>query len=638
MPRSLVGRFALLFGGFLLLVFLSGFSTFHLTTIQRQDALVMNLAGRQRMLVQTMVRRALAQAVKPSEINAQALEEAFRTFNATLAALRSGGQAPYLPGSIATIPVPSDSETTARLDEVARLWDGFRAQVQALIASKPGEPEFFQALGEIDRLSGPLLAATDAAVRSFERTATRRVERLRWLQGAFILTALGLLAGGSWWTYRKVVGPLHRLEQIAHRIGHGDFASPVPYVGIGEINRLAKSLETMRQQLKIAHDDLESRVSARARELEAIYEVGQDMVSRLEVGQILDSVVRKARMLLGGEAAALCLVDESGGTLHLAAFSGPKEVLKGNHTRVGNGLSHNMVLGQKAVFHCTNCEETCCALIAMPFAHNHLAAPLRIRGELLGALCVITSETHHIPPEGSRLLGMLADAAAIALNNARLYQQGKELAALEEREYIAREMHDSLAQTLSYLHLQVDAALEELTQGTDVRDRLMRVRETLLRVAQDVRAIITTLHTRTVFPRSLGESLRQVLSQTIQGFPIDGAAKLEIVEDWTVPPETATEVQRIVQEAVTNACRYARAHHVAVRLYQEEGMGVVCVEDDGIGFDPQRLPDDGRPHFGLSIMQARAARIGGQLMIHSAPGRGTRVLLRWPLRSGTENT
>jgi len=233
------------------------------------------------------------------------------------------------------------------------------------------------------------------------------------------------------------------------------------------------------------------------------------------------------------------------------------------------------------------------------------------------------------------LLRLLADSAAIALNNARLYQQAKELAALEERERIAGEMHDRLVQTLSYLHLQVDQALEELSQGDVPRARLARVRDTLAQVVQDVREAITTLHVTAPSPRMLGEILRQVVGETLRESSRDGAVELEVVEDWPVGHETSIHVQRIVQEALVNAFRHARAHQVVVRVYREGAAGVVCVEDDGIGFDPLRPPGNARPHFGLSIMKARAARIGGDLFIHSAPGQGTRITLRCPVKGGT---
>jgi len=633
---SLARRFTLLLGVSVLLVTLSGLFTLHLATIQRQDALTVNLAGRQRMLVQAIVRKALAQAVAPSDSNLQALRDAFDTFRATLLALRYGGPAPYADGREVVIPVPSDAETVAQLERVISLWRRFGAQVQALTSSRPGEPEFSRALGEIDRLSAPLSSATDAAVRSFERVATRRVDRLRWFQAMFILSAMALLAEGSWWVYHQVVDPLRRLEEVAHRIGHGDLDAPLPPMGVGEIERLSRRLEIMRKQLKSARDDLEARIAARTRELEAIHEIGQGLVSRLEVEHILNSVVGVAKTFLRTEVAALCLLDDACRYVRLGAFSGPSGILRTPQVPIEKSFTKYLIQGHKsAVFHCADCKPECCSLLTIPFPHDHLAVPVQVEGRILGALCVAGTDGRHIPPEETRLLRLLADSAAIALNNARLYQQAKELAALEERERIAGEMHDRLVQTLSYLHLQVDQALEELSQGDVPRARLARVRDTLAQVVQDVREAITTLHVTAPSPRMLGEILRQVVGETLRESSRDGAVELEVVEDWPVGHETSIHVQRIVQEALVNAFRHARAHQVVVRVYREGAAGVVCVEDDGIGFDPLRPPDNARPHFGLSIMKARAARIGGDLFIHSAPGQGTRITLRCPVKGGT---
>ncbi|MCZ7574540.1 MAG: HAMP domain-containing protein [Ardenticatenaceae bacterium] len=632
MLRSLVSRFAFLFAGYLLLVVLSGLLMLHLTEAQRRDALTINLAGRQRVLVQTLVRGALVQAQEPTEANRRSLAEALTAFDATLTALRFGGRAPYLPGSTVEVAPPSNPETIARLDEVIRQWAGFRPHVENLLAAQPGEESFTRAMAELGARSDALLDAADAAVRSFERVATERVERLRRLQEAFVLLALGLLVGGSWWTYRSVVRPLRRLEEMAHRIGHGDLVSPVPALGVGEIGRLAGSLEAMRIQLRATHADLEAQVRARTQELEAVNEIAQDLVSRLEVEQILDSVVKKARSLLGGEVAALCLLDQPSAALHLAAVSGASWAAIGDQMPAGQGLSQGVVHCQPAVSHCPACSEECCPLLAVPFAHNHLAVPVCVEGQLQGALCLAAAESQHVRPDGTLLLRKLADAAAVALNNARLYRQAEGVGALEERERIAAEMHDGLAQTLSYLHLQVDQALEELAEGADAGDRLVRVRDTLERAIEDARATIDTLHSPLVPPRPLSELVRRAVGQATRGTSLDGTVQMEVVEDWVVRPETAGQVQRIVQEAVTNASHHGRAHRVIIRLYQEGDEGVVFLEDDGIGFDPSRRPSNGRPHFGLSIMQARATRIGGHLSIQSAPGRGTRIALRWPLK------
>lgn len=637
MPRSLVSRFVLLFAGFLLLVVLSGLLTLHLTEAQRRDALTINLAGRQRMLVQTLVRGALVQAQEPTEANRQALAETMASFDTTLTALRFGGPAPYLPGRTVVVPPPSDAETIARLDEVIRQWSGFRPYVETLLVATPGDPVFTQALAELNERSDPLLAAADAAVRSFEQVATERVERLRRMQEAFVLLALALLVGGFWMIYCQVVQPLRRLEQTAYRIGHGDLVSPVPPLGIGEIGRLASSLETMRGQLAATHADLEAQVRARTQELEAIYEIAQDLVSRLEVEQILDSVVKKTRTLLGGEVAALCLFEESGAALRLAAVSGVSDAHIGDQMPAGQGLSHDVLLYQLAATYCTaGYSEKCCPLLAVPFAHSHLAVPVTVDGRLQGALCIATAAPHHIEPDGTELLRKLADAAAVALNNARLYQQAEGVGALEERERIAAEMHDGLAQTLSYLHLQVDQALEELAQGVDAQDRLARVRDTLGKAIEDVRATIETLHGALAPPRPLSELVRRAVGQATRGTALDGVVQVEVVEDWVVRPETAAQVQRIIQEAVTNACRHSRARRVGVRQSREGDEGLITLEDDGIGFDPARRPGNGRLHFGLSIMQARAARIGGQLGIVSAPGCGTRITLRWPLKGSAQ--
>jgi signal transduction histidine kinase len=106
------------------------------------------------------------------------------------------------------------------------------------------------------------------------------------------------------------------------------------------------------------------------------------------------------------------------------------------------------------------------------------------------------------------------------------------------------------------------------------------------------------------------------------------------LENLKVPSDIAEQIHHIVKEAVTNACRHADAGRLQVRLEPADRQAVITVEDDGRGFEPGRPSADGRPHFGLSTMQARATRIGGRLTVESVPGHGTRVTLWWPLDNG----
>jgi signal transduction histidine kinase len=224
-----------------------------------------------------------------------------------------------------------------------------------------------------------------------------------------------------------------------------------------------------------------------------------------------------------------------------------------------------------------------------------------------------------------------ANHAAIALGKAYLYEQAERAATLEERQRIAAEMHDGLAQTLSYLTLKSHHASDLLEEG-QIEEALAEhddIQEAMQRATQEVRRSIASLQTSPTPP----QTLQQLLSDTVQAAGEEGTPPVNFTTDLEEPlfPGQAQvqQIGRIVQEALLNAERHAHAGQIWVSLAMCGPEATITVTDDGQGFDPSTTPDQG-DHFGLRIMRARAARIGGRVDIESAPGHGTRITLSWP--------
>jgi signal transduction histidine kinase len=239
------------------------------------------------------------------------------------------------------------------------------------------------------------------------------------------------------------------------------------------------------------------------------------------------------------------------------------------------------------------------------------------------------------PGEAVLLLTELANSAAIAVENARLYGRAEQAATLEERQRIAAEMHDGLAQMISYLGLQVDQAADLVTagQGEAAVERLQRLRSAAEQASVEVRRAIASLQQDPQRPQSLQDRLARLAADHSEA----GGPVIELIllsqEPLMLTTDTCEEVLRVVGEALLNARRHAGARRVGIRMEQAGGEASVTIEDNGCGFDPAALPEGGQ-HFGLSIMRARAARLGGRLTVASAPGRGTQVKLIWPVKGG----
>ncbi len=638
MLHSLKGRLGLLFLAFAVLFSLSALATLRAIEAQEQDAVMIDLAGRQRMLVQQMTHKALLLDQYADEASRTALADAAHTFEQTLDALVVGGSVTYSPDRSVLVPATQDPETLAALKEVQDTWTIFRAHLGRISATEPG-PEAEAAVHAIERLSPELLRQADEVVRRYETAAELKIVHLRRIQVAFLLTALAVLAAGFLLFHRSLVQPLHRLGLAAERIGSGDLSTPVDPPGPQETACLAQSLDAMRRELATSQqaqhqltEQLESRIAQRTRELDALHEVIREIVSQLETRHVLQSVTDKATTLLGADVAVLCLLESEPNILTVRASTGPPQAVCGQRTSALLLPADRVLAGDRAL-PCGAAEcHGCCSVVARPFRASHLVAPLRIGPRVIGALCVGSSKAGRFSDEAAHLLTELAGSAAIALENARLFEQAERAAALEARQRIAAEMHDGLAQMVSYLGLQIDQVTDLVTAGQSwaAIAQLQRLRPAIDQASAEVRRAITSLQQDPQPPQALHERLARLVDQVSQ----EGRPPVDLVLSDPQPlilrPDTCEEVVRVVGEALQNARRHAEAGRIVVRLERRDGEASVVVEDDGRGFDPA-APLEGHRHFGLSIMRARAARLGGQLVVHSEPGRGTHVSLSWPL-------
>ncbi len=633
MFKSLQARLAFLFIGFALLVVVSVGAMLWGSETQRQDALLINLAGRQRMLAQQLARLAFEAGRGEAAANA-ALQEAERTFEQSLHALRDGGDAPYLSDITVTLPFTRDPGIRSALDETSLAWDGFRAQLDELQQTPRDDLSFPVKLQSIEEKSSMLVERADEVVRLYETDATTKVSRLRIMQIGFLTGALILLGVGAWVTRQSALRPLGELSRAANRLGENDLDTAIQVEGPEEVRALSESFDSMRQSLRGSRAELldlmstlEQRVGRRTRELDALNEVSREIASQLDVELVLKSVTDKARVLLEGDSAMLCLLDEEGQYLLLKSASGSSST--GTMERMSTLNRASAVLTSHQAIVCSN--DQCvggCGLQSNAHAPSHVVAPLRVSDKVIGALCVSSAQRDRFSRESADIVTKLANTAAVALQNAQLYAQAEKVAALEERNRIAADMHDGLGQTLSYLGLMTDQATELVSAGQaeEALRRLQKTRATIEKATAETRRAINSLLDESPPAPDLQTRLRNVVDEFM------GETKLQVTwrEDSLPKCErpVAEQVVNVTREALKNVARHAEAKHVHTRLGRENGHYFIVIEDDGRGFDSSQPEPNG--HFGLKIMQARAAHIGGHVEIESEQGRGTRITLKWP--------
>jgi len=206
--------------------------------------------------------------------------------------------------------------------------------------------------------------------------------------------------------------------------------------------------------------------------------------------------------------------------------------------------------------------------------------------------------------------------------------QAEVLAVVEERNRLARDLHDSVNQSLYGLTLSAEAAARHLAAGQidTVVDQLRELRETAQHALQEMRLLIFELRPPVLEQEGLAASLRARL-QAVEG-RVGLATTLVVEGDGRLPPQVESELDRITQEALNNALKHAQAHRIDVQLRQGDGLVALEIADDGVGFDPGAT--DSRGGFGLRGMAERAARLGGRLAVESWPGGGTRIRVEVP--------
>jgi nitrate/nitrite-specific signal transduction histidine kinase len=256
------------------------------------------------------------------------------------------------------------------------------------------------------------------------------------------------------------------------------------------------------------------------------------------------------------------------------------------------------------------------------------ARPLRGPDGVLGELCVVRTERPFTPADRS-LLGALADMAAIAVRTARLHEAAEQWTIHAERDRIARELHDSLAQVLGVIHLQL-RTLETRAKdeaSIDLADQLSDLAETADEAYRDVREAILGLRETVREDDGLEGSLREYLRKYSRQTGIAATLSCDGDTRRALSPRAEVQLLRVVQEALTNARKHAEATRIAVRIACDQAGTSLTIEDDGVGFDASTITSSMDGGFGLASMRERVSQLGGTIAVHTAPNAGTTIVV-----------
>jgi two-component system nitrate/nitrite sensor histidine kinase NarX len=229
-------------------------------------------------------------------------------------------------------------------------------------------------------------------------------------------------------------------------------------------------------------------------------------------------------------------------------------------------------------------------------------------------------------------LATLAELASIAITNARLRETERQGAILAERDRIAREMHDSLAQVLGVTHLRLRAlgSRSEVRDAPAVAAELADLADLSEEAYRDVRESILGLRESSLADRGFLESLEAYLEKYSRQSGVKAMLETTLDGEPALPPRSEVQIIRVIQEALTNVRKHAGASSAIVRITNGGELTTISIEDDGHGFDLTGTLLNRDSGFGLHTMRERMELVGGTLSIDSASGRGTRVIARVP--------
>jgi len=270
---------------------------------------------------------------------------------------------------------------------------------------------------------------------------------------------------------------------------------------------------------------------------------------------------------------------------------------------------------------------------ALKDTKSELAVPVKIGNKVLGVLDIESTELEAFSEADLFTAQTLADQLAIAIENARLYDETRQMAVMEERNRMAREIHDTLAQGFSGIILQLEAAEQALSGDTpSVEKHLNQARSLARKSLAEARRSVWNLRPQALEQVPLAEALAQEVDKFEQN---NGIRTLFSVygDRRGLPPEVEASLLRICQESLTNIHKHAKASNVEVSLTFRDSAVELDVSDDGAGFSPRKSTRDGegRKAFGLISMRERARGLGGEFEVQSKRGKGTLVRVMIPV-------
>ncbi len=613
---TLTAKLALIGSTFLALALASIGLTLWVTWQLEGGAAAVNEAGRMRMQTWRM-----AQSLQvDGTLHTQAL---MQRFDESIELLRVGD--PSRP-----LFVPWDSSARTEFADIERRWSVLRAR---WLADKPPPP--IETAVEAERFVG----AIDVFVSAIEHQLSYWTSILNIVQFSMMALAICSAVILVYAGYLFVLDPIDRLRSGLQRIEGGDLSARVRVESKDEFGEVADGFNRMAETLRSLYQGLEEKVREKTASLEieqqrlaVLYEASAFLARAGTLEELASGFVCQMRQAAGADAVAIRWSDEMNERYVLMAEDGlPQSIIDDEHCVLTGacycGMSKNdastrvipiQLDSAMPLAHCARAGYR--ALVTVPVLHQQ---------RLLGEIDLFFSHETTLAEDERDLLDALASHLASAMEGLRANALEREAAVAEERSLLARELHDSIAQSLAFLKIQVQLLRTALNRGDTkaVDCAIAELDAGLQESTNDVRELLLNFRTRTNT-----EDIEPALRLTLQKFELQSGirARLDLIgHGLPLAPDVQVQVLHVLQEALSNVRKHAAAREVWVEV-QRAPEWRFEVRDDGRGFDTSAMAASDETHVGLRIMRERAERIGANVEIDSVPGAGSCVVLTLP--------
>ena len=485
---------------------------------------------------------------------------------------------------------------------------------------------------------GGFVGDIDSLVSRMEHNYAFNTNLLRTVQ--IVLLALALVGTAILirFFFVMVIRPLDQLYDGIRRMAGDDFSVRLPVETRDEFGVVTAGFNRMAEHLQQLYGTLEERVAAKTSSLEErnlelglLYEVTAFLNEPASIESLCSGFLQRVRAatqatagsvrLCSGDAEDLFLVAHEGLSEH---FLNCEQAIRQGECVCGETLASGVPLVVEVAKPLRNMTRQTCAeegwqtTSAFTISHNK---------QVLGIFNLYFKEGRSFSKAEICLLETLGQHLGVAVENQRLRSRDRELAISEERNLLAQELHDSIAQGLAFLNIQVQLLQDSLDKNRpeEVQGTVDQIREGVKESYEDIRELLVHFRTR-VGQADLDAAIRASLDR-FEGQTGIATTFSSIGKRAPLEPDEQVQVMHIVQESLSNIRKHAMATQVEVTVKRGADGTFIAVRDNGVGFAAGGEDDPTGRHVGLKIMQERAHRVGGRCTVASAPGQGTRVEL-----------